>query len=742
MVRHLPVATPSHLIPHSEPTVHLQTWTAEPLGRQQNLNPEPSHYYRSHSAEPPRYPLAQSTESTPHQRLLSGEPQSVQNVKQLNYDQRLQRHPNTASCQPDYTQHSVYYRDIQQPTQICRIPQQSHSRDKDGQQLLFPETGSAPQPEVNYIHSHQPMLVGNASHHQPLLYNVGHGSPSFGQAQQIVSGCSHGQSLLYGPPEDLHPAYGHTPHHGPSYWPSQPPDPVNGNIACSSPRPSKTHGPPDTQGHADIPRLTPIGREGVETRRRGSADQITHFQREGRSASRTDPPSEYLLRSRKAVLPSEIRRRERSVDDTMQRRTEGVLEGRRSRRTSQCEETEQGGGVCVRQLDERADKGRSRNFEMREGYDERRVSPLGEEGSKGENGTSHMQDRAVQGEGKISQQERSGLDSKKRMQGESIECQKRVGNERWDVGQISKLGQVQYRVEEQIDGIIGKSGRQLMNFKHVEEPSKHVENWVSKSDVAQGLDKRLPQFEIKDGQSGERIASFHKVELNENRNLKVDVENAEGQKMIQNEMLELQCRQRRIGQLEEGEAHLRRRRKSQSEDDWKGRRVHRISQSRDWDDQDQLGQTGAQMEGDGHKKINLDMPEAIDTTPKQQEGNEASLHHRLDEVGGYLQSGSSLPQARHRRSRDELKPKIRTRSMSDIGVAQRSAAIRCLERAASRDSIMAAGLGQNARDTGTTNGEVGALDTRVSVAKLRHSYLENASGRKPELYVASTRVLK
>ncbi|XP_058274853.1 supervillin isoform X4 [Hemibagrus wyckioides] len=732
-VRRLPVDTPSHLAPHSESTIQLQTWTAEPLGQQQNLNTESSHYFRAHSAEPPRYQRARSIESTRHQRLLSGEPQCAPNVEHLNYDQRLQGHPNAMSCQPDYTQLSPYYRDMQQPTQMRRIPPQIHSRDRDFQQLI-PETTNAPQPELKYVDLHQPMLVGNASHHQPL-YTVGHVSQSFGQIQPVVSGYNHGQPLPYDPNEDLHPIYGH-PHHGPSYWPSHQPAPLNGNIARASPSPSATHGPPDTQGHADIPRLTPIGREGVETNQRASAEHIPLFQREGRSASRNDPLSESLLKSRKAVLPSEIRRRERSVDDTMNRHAEEVLEGRRSRRISQSEEIERGGRVSVEQLDERVDKGRSRggNFEMREGQDIRRVSPLGEEGSKGENRISHMQNRAGQGDGKISEsQERPRLSSKKRIQGEmQVGCEKMEGKERWDDRKISKLGQVQHYGKGQIDSINGKSVEQLQIFKHVEDPSRQVENWASKSDIAQGLDKRLTQFEIKDGQSKGRTATFDKVQLNEISNSKVyDVENVEGQKMIQSEMLEMQGRRRRISQPEDGEAHLRHRRISQSEDDWKVCRVRRISQSGNRDSQDQTDQTGGQMEGDRRKKINHDMLEAMDTTPTQ-EGSDPSLHHRLGE-GCYLQSGSSIPQARHRRSRDDLKPKTRTRSLSDIGVAQRSAAMRCLDRAASRESIMPTGVGHNARDTGTTNGEVGALDTRVSVAKLRHSYLENASGRRPEL---------
>lgn len=703
------------------------------------MDPEPSHYYRSHSAEPPRYQRTQSTESPRHQNLLPGEPHCAPNVGHLNYDQRLQGHPITTSCQPDYTQHSVHYRDIQQPARICRTPLQTHSRDRDVQQL-FSETRITPQPVLKYIPPQQPMLVGNPSDHQARLYKVGPGSPSFGQTQQNVSGYTQGQPHTYGPIEDLHPAYGHTPHHGPSHWQSPAPAPLNGNIACSSPRPSKTHEPPDPQGHVDIPRLTPIGREGVETRQRGSADPSPHCQREGRSASRTDPPSECLLKSRKAVLPSEIRRRQRSVDDTMQRHG-NISEGRRSRRISQSEEFEQR-GVDVLQLDEGADKGRSRvgSIEMRDGYDERRVSPLGEEGNKGEIGSSHTQHRAVQDDGKFSEsQERVGLGSKERIQGESIGSEKKAGNERWDNRQISKLSQVQHHVEGQFDGSICKSEKELGNVQHTEQPSRQAESWVRKSDASQGLEKRLPQFEIKHG-----MASFNKVDLNESRSLKVDnVENAEGQRMVQNEMSESQCRRRRISQPEEGDAHHRRRRISQSEDDWKGRRVRRISQSGNWEGQDQHGQTDGQTAVDVCKKINLDMPEAMDTTPAQKESNDPALHHRLDEVGGYLQSGSSLPQARHRRSREyELKPKVRTRSKSDIGVAQRSAAIRCLEHAASRETITATDVGQDGKDTGATNGEVGALDTRVSVAKLRHSYLENASGRRPELYVDSTLVFK
>ncbi|KAM4728691.1 supervillin isoform 3-T3 [Anableps anableps] len=104
-----------------------------------------------------------------------------------------------------------------------------------------------------------------------------------------------------------------------------------------------------------------------------------------------------------------------------------------------------------------------------------------------------------------------------------------------------------------------------------------------------------------------------------------------------------------------------------------------------------------------------------------------SQHQRFD-TANYLQRGSSLPQAKHRSMEMSggPKPKIRTRSMSDIGVSQHSIMYHT-ERA---------GVGREAArivpPPGIANGEVGTLDTRVSVAQLRHSYLENAN-RKPEL---------
>uniref|UniRef100_A0A672LB68 Supervillin n=1 Tax=Sinocyclocheilus grahami TaxID=75366 RepID=A0A672LB68_SINGR len=189
------------------------------------------------------------------------------------------------------------------------------------------------------------------------------------------------------------------------------------------------------------------------------------------------------------------------------------------------------------------------------------------------------------------------------------------------------------------------------------------------------------------------------------------------------------------------EGHVRRRRISQSEDDWDGRRVRKIGPLNEWEVQGvhRMGQPDDNFERHekGKQRINAHLPEEMDTAPTQLTNEQHFPHHRVGDVGGYLQKGSSLPQAQHRVSQDagDLRPKVRIRSMSDIGVTQRSAALRSLECAASRESAMVMGTGFHTREpSGVANGEMGTLDTRVSVAKLRHSYLENASGSRPELY--------
>ncbi|XP_068461219.1 supervillin isoform X2 [Clinocottus analis] len=93
----------------------------------------------------------------------------------------------------------------------------------------------------------------------------------------------------------------------------------------------------------------------------------------------------------------------------------------------------------------------------------------------------------------------------------------------------------------------------------------------------------------------------------------------------------------------------------------------------------------------------------------------------------HLQKCSSLPQAKQRtvEMRAGPKPKIRTRAMSDIGISQHSATYRMERAATSREALRAM------PPPGMSNEEMGSLDTRVSVAQLRHSYLENAN-RKPE----------
>lgn len=94
----------------------------------------------------------------------------------------------------------------------------------------------------------------------------------------------------------------------------------------------------------------------------------------------------------------------------------------------------------------------------------------------------------------------------------------------------------------------------------------------------------------------------------------------------------------------------------------------------------------------------------------------------------YPEKSSSLHQAKHRSMEMSggPKPKTRTRSMSDICISQQSALYQMERTAASRESMRGSNL------PGLANGDMGTVDTRVSVAQLRHSYLENAN-RKPDL---------
>lgn len=122
----------------------------------------------------------------------------------------------------------------------------------------------------------------------------------------------------------------------------------------------------------------------------------------------------------------------------------------------------------------------------------------------------------------------------------------------------------------------------------------------------------------------------------------------------------------------------------------------------------------------------------LDTLKQQsQQQLDPPLQQNFDSAVYLQRGGPSLPQAKHRGSESTGAPKskIRTRSMSDIGISQHSAMYRMERVAGGRESA------RGGHPPASVNGEHslgGALDTRVSVAQLRHSYLENAN-RKPEV---------
>ncbi|XP_026880849.2 supervillin isoform X3 [Electrophorus electricus] len=744
-IRRHPTDTPPYSVPHLEATSQLRTRSAEPPLQQQNLNMESLRYHRAQSAEHPQYQWTESTGS-PGYPCTAGEPQNYQgalNLDPVNYDRGLGVH-RAMGHQPDYRQTqppSPRFSDIQQPTQTYGPPYGTEYRDI---QKPWPHARDAKEHELRYEDTHQPISVSSATHppaQQPPLKceRALYVSPPSRQPQQFVLGYSQGQPPAYGPTDVAPLAYAHAPYPAHSYQTSHTSAPPNGNIAQPLPEPPKMLA-------ANEPADTAVSSlEGVESRRRASPGHIAPVPREGRAASRAIPPPEGLLRSRKAVLPSEIRRRQRSVDGSLRRCTEGDLDGQRSRETWQLED-EEGRG----QVNKGAGRGRSRvrSLEPKEGHDERRAIQLGEQGGKREKGISHSQERAGQDVPRIIQsQESEGHDGKKSMMGETFgHGHRRVNQleerERWDGSKISRLDEVQQHEGHSV-WRTGQSGSEEWLYRddggviQIEETEMQVENRISQSSVSHGRDdKGIRQMEVKSGQIGQTTKESSEMAQKQCRNLfELAEESANVQKFVQKELSEGNGRRRRISQSEDGNGHVRRRRISQSEDDWKERRVRRIYQSDG--EVGSIGQPSNQVEGnDGGKKQNLDLLEAMDTTPpQQQQTNEPSPYQRLAEAGGYLQKGSSFPQARHRGNRDggDLKPKIRIRSMSDIGVSHPSVALQSFEKSSSREALMGLGLGLHTRETATANGEVPALDTRVSVAKLRHSYLESTLGRRPEL---------
>lgn len=112
--------------------------------------------------------------------------------------------------------------------------------------------------------------------------------------------------------------------------------------------------------------------------------------------------------------------------------------------------------------------------------------------------------------------------------------------------------------------------------------------------------------------------------------------------------------------------------------------------------------------------------------PPEQQHTETPTHHQQQahrpEPQQQVPSAGSprvYPQKSSSVEMSGPKPKTRARSLSDIGVRPPPAMYH-LERA-SRESL------RGSHPPGVLNGDVGTLDTRVSVAQLRHSYLENAN---------------
>ncbi len=667
-------------------------------------------FHHTHSVDSPAFQHIVSSETGNHQRAQSAEPP--------NYEPSPGIHPRTTGHQSGFGQIKQTLprrnsQDAQEPSQMHRPSQQIHTAYKDLQQPL-PGPRDAPIPVQKYRAIPQPVPLDRetlqlAQAHAPTQKPL-HEHEHTLHSRQSHGYYSHSQPLQYGSVQALPPAYGHIVHSAPSHAFSHLSPPSNAHAAHPVPGPSFSKSEIlNPKGHLPITGLTPAYKEGEETRQRASADHIQPIHREGRSASRVDPASEGLLKSRKAVLPSEIRRRQKSVDDPMRGQTDEGLESHRIRRISQSEEIKRRGGRKLHQLEER------------EGPNGSGIAQTEEGTIAGKNVIGLLKEREQHDDRRTSQSEEREVDSgtKNSWKGEDVgRGVRKIGkrNENKPVAGIKKeVGQDNWSTH-QLEGMEQVGVKKVDEFKEREwEVDRRQGNTVQSVEPLVHGDKKISQ---------------------EVEKLK------EGQRILHKEVAEGHGRRRLINLSESEEGHVRLRRISQSGDDREGCRVRNIGPLDEWEVQGvhRMGQPADNFERHekGKQRLNTHLPEEIVTATTQLTNEQHFPHHMVGDVGGYLQKGYFLPQAQHRVSQDagDLRPKVRIRSMSDIGVTQRSAALGSLERAASRESAMVMGTGLHTREpSGVANGEMGTLDTRVSVAKLRHSYLENASGHRPELYV-------
>ncbi|XP_057188893.1 supervillin isoform X1 [Triplophysa rosa] len=680
-VRRHPKVTPPYLAPRPQSANQPRTRSTEPPNQGAETRQQ-----RAHSAERPRFQRTHSMDSPANQHTPLSQPASNQRAQRAeppSYDQDPGVHPSTMGHQPGFRQikQSLPRRgslDAKQLSQTQGPIQQPHPTNKDPQQPLAGRRDGHP-PVQKYRAILQPMPLDRPTQaHAPSKKPQDEGTrPSHEQTQY---GPVLGHPLQYSSVQTLPPAYGQTVLTTPAY--SNPPQPSTSVIHhVPAPPPEML----DAKGH--LVSSTSIIKEGVDAKRKDSAEQIQSLHREGRSTSRVDAPLGGLLRSRKAVLPSEIRRREKSVDDPMRGHDED-LESYRIRRISEP-------GV---------QEGRSeRKFEEGEGHDGI--------------GATHMEERTVTS--------KKVIDLSKDREGQGV--RRMSQSEERDIEDGSKNS---WRGEDVVHGIkIGQTERRKQGSGIKIEERKG--NWSSN---LVGVDwesyKKIDDFKESERQVDRRNQTAHAVEPHVQGDTKMikDIEEQESHRFL----AEGYGRRRRGNLSESDDMHVRKRGISQSKDGWDDRRVRKIGQLDEWEVQG-VSRVSQSDHWEGHEKGH--QPEEIYVmTSQAQLTNEQ--HSRVGEAGGYLQKGSSFPQAQHRVNQDavDLRPKVRNRSMSDIGLTRRSAALQSLEHAAGQEAAMTMGAGLHAWDAGpVANGEMGSLDTRVSVAKLRHSYLENASGRRPDL---------
>jgi len=505
----------------------------------------------------------------------------------------------------------------------------------------------------------------------------------------------------------------------------------------------------------------------VQPRRRVSADQIYAAHREARlearlearQALKEEPHTEGLLTSRKAVLPSEIRRRERSADGGLSDDSEPETASPRAPRAARPQEDRERERPRDRSWDRArgpTTRERSAVEDPRQGLDgrEEKVFRTAEPHPVPINATpSHQQPQQRQHQPLESVYHREPVhqhhdhhehmsgDPPKREQYEPLQETPRILRE----GDKQRELESRQRESQQFQQELQRRSQenQLQRPQEiklprpqevqVQRPQEVQQQWPQEIQLQRPQDIHLQCQQEIQLQRPREIQLQRPQEIQLQRQQEIQLQRSQDIQLQRQQEIQLQ-RPQEIQLQRKQEIQLQRPQEIQlqCQQEIQLQRPQEIQLQRQLEIQLQRPQ---EIQLQRPQEIQLQQPQELQLQRSQEPQNQQeTLGHQWSDSAAYLRKSSPIrPRVRPGTSGESgsntgggLKPKVRTRSMSDVGVGQRSAMYRTMDRVPLGREVVASAA------AGVVNGDVGSLDTRVSVAQLRHSYLENAN-RKPEL---------